>query len=231
MINNISDNIKRVKDNITIAAQKINTDPQDIKLICVSKTIDQTRIIEAVKAGITILGENRIQEAKQKIADIKGKISWHLIGHLQTNKAAQAIKLFDLIHSVDSLKLAREINRQAEKNDKIIQILIQINIGNEDSKYGIPADDLPELLTQISNLQNVAVQGLMCIPPFNPNPENSRPYFKQMYQLFEKMKKQAIPNITMRYLSMGMSNDYTAAISEGANMVRVGAAIFGKRIY
>jgi hypothetical protein len=231
MSSSISDNIKRVNDRIAVAAAKAGKRPEEISLIAVSKTVAEAKIRQAIAAGITILGENRVQEAKRKIAAIGKPVTWHLIGHLQKNKVRDAVVLFDLIQSVDSLSLAQEIDRRAGQIARVMQVLVQVNVGQEATKYGVATDELAGLLERISVLQNVSVQGLMAIPPFETDPQASRPYFGRMRELFEQVNRQSIPGVSMRYLSMGMSHDFEVAIAEGANMVRVGTAIFGERVY
>ena len=177
-----------------------------------------------------ILGENYIQEAREKIKALSSyTVSWHFIGHLQSNKAKYAVRLFDLIHSLDSLKLARELDKQAKKINKIQQVLIQVNIGEESSKSGVYKQDTIELIEAIGHLENLSVKGLMTMPPFFNAPEKVRPFFADLRRLRDHIKNANIPNITMDELSMGMTGDFEAAIEEGATLVRIGTAIFGKR--
>jgi hypothetical protein len=225
----ITDNIKTVMDRIA-AAQLTRRDPASVKLVIVTKTIDSERIREAVAAGAAILGENRVQEAKEKIEKLGGIASWHLIGHLQANKARHAVKLFDLIHSVDSLALAQELDRQAAKLGKVQNVLIEVNIAGEASKAGMTVRKAPALVREAAKLGNIAIQGLMTIPPFSEDQEDSRPYFCVLRELAESIAKEHIPNAAMKELSMGMSGDFEAAVEEGATLVRVGTAIFGERI-
>ena len=199
------------------------------KLVSVTKTIDPERINESIKAGATIIGENRVQEFEDKCAEIL-PCERHLIGNLQTNKVKKAVHLFDVIQSVDSLKLIQDIDRKAEAIDKVQKVFLQVNIGNEPQKFGFGSDEIGQVITQIHSLKNVHVKGLMCIPPF-VSPEQTRSYFKKMKALFDEMKQVDQDNIDIQELSMGMSNDYRVAIEEGATMVRVGSAIFGNRIY
>lgn len=185
---------------------------------------------QAIEAGVTDLGENYIQEAREKINSLSAyPVNWHFIGHLQSNKAKYAVRMFDLIHSVDSLKLAKELDKYAEKIGKIQLILIQINVAKEDSKSGIYVENALKLLTDISRLENVAVKGLMTMPPFFNAPEKVRPYFAALRELRDRIKVEDIPHIAMDELSMGMTGDFEAAIAEGATMVRIGTAIFGER--
>ncbi len=225
------DNVNQIRKRIASAALKAGKLPEDIALIGVSKKVDEDRIRQAIAAGVTILGENRVQEAKTKIESIGKPVSWHFIGHLQSNKVKQAVSLFDLIQSVDSVALAREIDRRAEQINKIMNILVQLNIGQETTKHGTTADYVWTMLEQLATLKHISVQGLMAIPPYMQNPEDSRHYFSRMKELFEQAKAKNLPRINMQYLSMGMSHDFEVAIAEGANMVRVGTAIFGERMH
>ena len=223
-----------VKERIRKAASGCGRDPETVNLVAVSKTIPAHRVKEAVDAGVSVLGENYIQEAREKFNELSScPVSWHFIGHLQTNKAKYAVRIFDLIHSVDTLKLALELDKQADKINKIQQILIQVNIGEEISKSGINEKDLMNLVKDISKLENLSVKGLMVIPPFYNEPENVRPYFSALRdlrdQIIKQVIKQNIPNISMDELSMGMTGDFEAAIEEGATLVRIGTAIFGER--
>lgn len=225
----IGDNIKTVMDRIASAARRAGREPATVKLVVVTKTVDAERTREAVAAGANILGENRVQEAKEKIEKLGALASWHLIGRLQANKAKYAVKLFDLIHSVDSLELAREIDKQAAKTGKAQQVLIEVCIAGEASKAGMAVKEAPVLVREIAKLKNVSIQGLMTMPPYSDNLEDSRPYFCVLRELAESIARENIPNVSMKELSMGMSGDFEVAIEEGATMVRVGTAIFGER--
>jgi len=226
----LKDKIESVKQRISQAAQRCGRNAENILLAAVTKTVSADRIRQAAEAGITIVGENYIQEAKEKFEQLTScNLSWHFIGHLQTNKAKYAVSMFDLIHSVDSLKLAQELSRQAAKLKKIQNILIQVNISQEESKSGISEEAALELVESISRLENVSIKGLMTMPPFFDNPEQARPYFACLRRLSEKIKQYNIPNISMSLLSMGMTGDFETAIEEGATIVRIGTAIFGKR--
>jgi pyridoxal phosphate enzyme (YggS family) len=225
----IGDNFKMVMDRIASAAKRAGRDPATIKLVVVTKTVDVERIREAVAAGAAILGENRVQEAKEKIERLGSAASWHMVGHLQANKARHAVRLFDLIHSVDSLELAKEIDKQAAKIGKVQNVLIEVNIAGEASKAGMTVRNAPALIKETVKLGNVAIQGLMTIPPFSEDPEDARPYFRVLRELAESIAKEHIPNAAMNELSMGMSGDFEVALEEGATIVRVGTAIFGAR--
>ncbi len=198
-------------------------------LVCITKTIEPERINEAIRAGATIIGENRVQEYEDKRDDIL-PCETHLTGHLQTNKVKKAVRLFDVIQSIDSLKLIRNIDRRARDIGKVQRVYLQVNIGSEPQKQGFEPDEIKNAIKEIRSLRNVRVEGLMCIPPFVP-PEQTRAYFRKMKALFDEMKQENRDNIDIRTLSMGMSSDYMIAIEEGATMVRVGSAIFGKRNY
>jgi pyridoxal phosphate enzyme (YggS family) len=201
-----------------------------IRLVAVSKTIPAEVVRDAIEAGILELGENYIQEAKEKINALAAfPVTWHFIGHLQSNKAKYAVRLFDLIHSVDSLKLAQVLNKYAKKIDKIQAILIQVNVAKEASKSGVYVEDTLQLLKEVSRLENIAVKGLMTMPPFFNAPEKARPYFTALRELRDQIKMEAISNISMDELSMGMTGDFETAIEEGATIVRIGTAIFGDR--
>jgi pyridoxal phosphate enzyme (YggS family) len=225
----VSENFKVVMNRIASAAKRAGRDPSSVRLVVVTKTIDRGRIAEAVAAGAAILGENRVQEAKEKIEALGKMASWHLIGHLQTNKAKYAVKLFDLIHSVDNLELAAEIDRQAAKIGKVQDILVEVNIAGEASKAGMAVKGAPSLVREAARLKNLSIRGLMTMPPYSENPEESRPYFTVLQELAETIAKESIPNVSMQELSMGMSGDFEVAIDEGATLVRVGTAIFGER--
>ncbi len=225
----IADNLRTVTDRIASAAKRAGRDPASVRLVVVTKTIDPGRIKEAVDAGAVILGENRVQEAKEKIEKLGSIASWHLIGHLQANKARHAVKLFDLIHSVDTPELAAELDKQAAKIGKVQNILVEVNVAGEASKAGMAVKNAATLVREIAKLRNVSVQGLMTIPPFPEKAEDSRPYFCVLRELAECMTKENIPNAAMKELSMGMSGDFEVAVEEGATMVRVGTSIFGDR--
>ena len=225
----IADNIARVRERMEAAARRAGRRPEEVRLVAVSKTVDADRVRQAVEAGVKCLGENYIQEAQKKIADLGPGIDWHFIGHLQTNKAKVAVRWFDLIHSVDSLRLAEELNRVARQQKKILPILLQVNLGQEETKFGAKESEVIRMLEKISHLEGISVKGLMAMPPFIEDPEESRPFFKELKKMAEAIARQRIPAIGMEELSMGMSNDFEAAIEEGATLVRVGTAIFGPR--
>ena len=233
----IKENLIKVMERIEKAARRVGRDPKEIKLVAVSKTVDAARIKEAIEAGASILGENYVQEAQKKIEEIgrpacterfgEGRsVAWHFIGHLQSNKAKYAVRLFDMIHSVDSLALAQELNKRAEQADRKMKVMIEVNISGEATKFGTDEEKIFSIVKGIANLRHLSLEGLMTMPPYFNDPEMSRPYYIQLWGLKEKMVREGIP---LKELSMGMSNDFEIAIEEGTTYVRVGTAIFGER--
>lgn len=225
------ENISSVFKRLSHAAMRAGRSPEDIKLIAVTKTVPVESIKDAINAGLRIFGENRVQEARDKISSLKimtsdSKLEWHLVGHLQKNKAKYAVDLFDYIQSVDSIELAEIINKEAEKTGKIQKIMLQVKLADEPSKHGILKNNFLEILHKISDMKCLNIQGLMTIPPFFNNPEMSRPYFKELRELKDKANNMGF---SLPELSMGMTNDFEVAVEEGATMVRIGTAIFGER--
>jgi len=219
-----------VNSRIRQAAQACGRPPEEIGLVAVSKTMPAGTVRTAIDAGVGALGENYIQEARDKIAALAdADVSWHFIGHLQTNKAKYAVRLFDLIHSVDSLKLARELDKQSANIGKIQPVLLQVNIAREGTKSGVFAEELLDLVRAVGGLEHVSLRGLMTMPPFFNAPEKVRPFFAELRRLRDKIAAQHIARVQMRELSMGMTGDFEVAIEEGATLVRVGTAIFGER--
>lgn len=223
-------NLENINNNIQKACIKANRSVDDVKIIGVTKTIDIKRINILKELGIKTFGENKAQELLEKYDNIKD-VSWHFIGNLQTNKVKYIIDKVDLIHSVNSLKLLSEINKRASYINKNMPILLEINIANEKSKTGLLAQDLPYIIDEIENFKNITLNGLMCVAPFVENPQQNTQYFRKMRKLFIDISYKNKDNINMKYLSMGMTNDYHIAIEEGANMIRIGTGIFGKRNY
>jgi pyridoxal phosphate enzyme (YggS family) len=203
--------------------------PEGVQLVAAAKTRTPEEILEAVDAGVQIIGENYVQDAERAHAVVGGRAKWHFIGHLQRNKVKKAVGLFDLIETVDSSEIAREIDRRCAEIGKVMPVLVEVNIGKEPQKSGVLPEDTEQLLRDISTLPNIKVMGLMTMGPLSENPEDSRPYFVAMKKLFERIKGLSITNVEMRYLSMGMTSSYRIAPEEGANMVRIGTKIFGKR--
>ena len=225
----IKERLREVEGRIEKAALRAGRSPDAVQLVAVSKTVNLDRIQEGIAAGIKTLGENRVQEAEGKIAALGRPVSWHLIGHLQTNKAKLAVSLFDLIHSVDSLHLAEALQRQALAQERVVPILVEVNLAEEESKSGVHPESLEPLLRPISSMSQLQTLGLTAVPPFLEEPEQVRPYFRRLRELAEEMAKAQIKNIEMKHLSMGMSHDFEVAIEEGATLVRIGTAIFGSR--
>ena len=218
----VAHNLDRVREQIRIAAARARRKPEDVTLIAVSKTVEPERLESALAAGQTVFGESRLQEAKAKIPLVSGRAHWHLVGHLQTNKARDAVALFELIHSVDSVKLAMELNKWAERAGKTQAILLELNVSGEGSKFGLRPEDLDAALSEIDKLPHLEVQGLMTVAPFRDNVEEVRPCFGRLRELRDRAG--------LRELSMGMTHDFEVAIEEGATMVRIGTAVFGERL-
>jgi pyridoxal phosphate enzyme (YggS family) len=227
----IKDNIDSINRNIKDICAGMGQDPESITLIAVTKTIDQERINYAVNCGIQNIGENKVQEVMAKYENIEGNVNWHLIGHLQTNKVKYIIDKVALIHSVDSISLAEEISRRAEKAGLVKDVLIQVNVAGEETKFGISYDEIDSFIKQLSQLGGIRVKGLMTIAPYFEDTELVRPIFRQLREKFDMLTKVDIPDVEMKYLSMGMTSDYKLAIEEGSNMVRIGTGIFGTRNY
>ena len=227
----IADNLASIQERISKAALRADRDPAAIRLVAVSKTVSAESIREAIAAGVTTLGENYVQEARNKIARVGSQVAWHFIGHLQSNKARNAVDLFSMIHSVDRLSLAEALDEEANRQGKILPVLIQVNISGEESKSGIDPQETLQLLQRIAGLQHLSIQGLMTMPPWFEDPEDARPYFIALRKLREELSREKIPGVVLQELSMGMSGDFEVAINEGATLVRIGTAIFGPRNY
>ena len=229
----IEGRIQEVRRAIAAARARRTHVPEEapVELIAVTKNHPVEAMREAIDAGIMHIGENRVQEALNKAETLEREVKWHLIGHLQRNKVKHAVRQFDLIHSVDSVRLAQEIDKASEKFGKVQNILVQINLAREESKSGIYREDLDNMLAEIDRLRFVRLQGFMCIAPNYEDVEECRPLFRAMYELFQQVKAHAPYTADIRYLSMGMTHDYEIAVEEGANLVRVGTAIFGARQY
>ena len=227
----LKENLAQVEARIQEACKKAGRNRDEVTLIAVSKTKPATMQQEIYDCDVRDFGENKVQEMCEKIEVLPDDIKWHMIGHLQTNKVKYIVGKTELIHSVDSLKLAQEIQKQALKNDVIVPILIEVNIAQEDTKFGIKKEDTIELVKAISQLDHVRIMGLMTIAPYVENAEDNRLYFRFIMQLSVDIYNQNIDNVCMNILSMGMTGDYTVAIEEGSTMVRVGTGIFGERNY
>ncbi len=225
--------IDKIVNNIMVTAAKAGRDAKDIKLMAVTKTVTDARVREALDAGIMILGENYVQEAARKktLLEPTGRpVEWHMIGHLQTRKAALAVRLFDMIHSLDRVELASEINKRAKAMNRVMRVLIEVNTGDETTKGGVSPLRALEFAKIVAQMENLSLQGLMTIPPWFDDPEKARPYFECLRELQETIKAAELPNVQMQELSMGMTDDYLVAIEEGATIVRIGRGIFGERL-
>ena len=229
--NPIAHNIRNIRERIARTAESCGRKPEEIILLAISKTFPPEAIADAITAGISRFGESRVQEAADKIHRFTGaaKPEWHLIGHLQSNKARRAVELFDVIQSVDGAKLAERTSSAALEMNKTISILLQVDLGGEESKFGVPPDETRKVVEVISGLNGVRLDGLMTIPPYFENQDDSRPYFRKLRELGENLETEQPGCLGKRHLSMGMSHDFEAAILEGATIVRVGTAIFGIR--
>jgi hypothetical protein len=216
---NIKQNVRQILSDL----------PKGIQLVAAAKTRTPKEILEALEGGVEIIGENYVQEAEKAYEVIGNKARWHLIGHLQKNKVKKAVRIFDMIETVDSFELAKEIYKRCAQIGKIMPVLIEVNIGQEEQKSGILPENTEQLAKEISSLPNIRLMGLMTVGPLSPDPEDSRPHFVEMKKLFDKMKELRLPNVEMKYLSMGMTNSYKIAPEEGANIVRIGTRIFGER--
>ncbi len=209
----------------------LNELPPGVSLVAAAKTRTPEEIIKAVEAGVGIIGQNYVQEAEQARKVLGSRVQWHMIGHLQKNKAKKAARIFDMIETVDSFKLCTSIDKACGDISKIMPVLVEINSGEEDQKAGVVPDQAEELIKKISQLKNIRIEGLMTMGPYSGDPEDSRPYFKKTKKLFDFIKQENINGVEMKYLSMGMSNSYKIALEEGANLVRIGTRIFGERSY
>ena len=223
----IKNNLEIINEKIKKAALKVNRNPEEIKLVAVTKTATIEQIKEAINAGVKIIGENKVQEAKEKYQILTADTEWHLVGHLQTNKVKYAIEIFDCIQTVDSIKLAKEIDKRSLQFGKTTNVLVEVNVSGEESKYGIKPEEVEPFLKEISEFYRIRVRGLMTIAPIEEDKEVVRPYFRKLRELSKEIKSKNIKNVKMDYLSMGMTDDFEVAIEEGANMVRIGRGIFG----
>ncbi len=232
MTGNIAAGVETIKSKIARAAEKSGRKLEDITIVAVSKLREPEEIEEAIRAGISDIGENKVQELELKYDRISSPIRWHFIGHLQRNKVKYIIDKVALIHSIDSLRLAREIDKRAKETGTFAEVLVQVNAAGEDSKFGVSTEEAGGLIEAILHkCSNVKIRGLMQIAPYSEDPEDARPYFRELKQLYDELSHISHPNLNFDYLSMGMSGDFETAIEEGANMVRIGSAIFGERDY
>ena len=222
-------NYRKIMDRIASVAVNARREPREIRLLAASKAQNVAAIRAAIAAGVTLIGENYVQEAGEKKNQLPDSTEWHMIGHLQRNKAKAALDIFDLIESLDSLALARELNKEGARRGKTVRVFVEVNLGGEESKSGIAKDQVAQLLTEVGALSHIHVEGLMSVPPFRENLEEVRPYFRELRQLRETLSASRLPNVELKELSMGMTHDYTVAIEEGATIVRIGTALFGPR--
>ena len=227
----IQENIKLVEENIKKACEKVGRDVNEVTLIAVSKTKPYTAIEEALPTGVKDYGENKVQELCDKYEILPKDIKWHMIGHLQRNKVKYLVGKASLIHSVDSIRLAEQIEKEYAKSDEIANILIEVNMAQEESKFGITSEETEQLVREIAKFPHIRIKGLMTIAPFVENPESNRVYFRNMKKLSVDIENKNIDNVSMGVLSMGMTGDYQVAVEEGATLVRVGTGIFGERNY
>jgi pyridoxal phosphate enzyme (YggS family) len=225
----IRDRLQRVRERIARAAERSGRTAEDITLIAVSKTFDPHTVQQAVDAGAQDLGENRIQEALGKVGQINGSVRWHLIGHLQSNKARQAIETFEVIHTIDSIQLAERLDRIAGESNRRPEVLIQVDLAHEPTKSGADENELPAIIETLDSARHLNFRGLMTLPPFFETPEQTWPFFRRLRELIESLNRNRESGRQLTELSMGMSHDFEVAIEEGATMVRVGTAIFGSR--
>jgi len=225
----VAENIRIVREKIAAAALRVGRDPSEVKLMGVTKTVDDERIIESIRAGIDIIGENYVQEAKRKIEKMGRSLPWHLIGHLQTNKAKYAVKFFDMIHSVDRIALAQELSRRAGMINTEVNILIEVNVSGEGSKEGVAPEQAIAFVRDVAQVPNLKIRGLMTMAPWFDDQEQARPYFRRLRELRDAIARADMTGVEMRELSMGMSGDYEVAVEEGATIVRIGTKIFGAR--
>ncbi|MGI6677540.1 MAG: YggS family pyridoxal phosphate-dependent enzyme [Dehalobacterium sp.] len=222
--------VNRIKDEIKAAQKRSLYGAKDVLLLAVTKNVDVERMKEAIESGISVFGENRVQEIEKKYDQIPTKVSWHLIGHLQRNKVKYIINKVSLIHSLDSISLAEEINKRAQQIEKIMPVLVQVNVADETTKFGVSLDQAIPFIQEIKELPNLKISGLMTIGPLVEDVEKVRPIFRQLRELRDQIREMNLPGVSMDYLSMGMSNDYLIAVEEGANIVRIGSGIFGPRL-
>jgi hypothetical protein len=225
----VAANYRKIMDRISEAALKAGRNPQEIKLLAAAKSQSIESIRAAIAAGVGLVGENYVQEAEHKRQAISQPVEWHMIGHLQRNKVPPALKTFDLVQSLDSAALALELEKEGKKRGKTVRTLVEVNLGDEQSKSGVAQDALVELLKRVGDLAHLRVEGFMAIPPFRENPEEVRPFFNALKNLRAELQCLKIPNVVLNELSMGMTHDYPVAVEEGATIVRIGTALFGPR--
>jgi pyridoxal phosphate enzyme (YggS family) len=227
MSGTFQERLEQVRERMAAACARAGRRPDDVQLIAISKTYGPDRVREAAACGLRIFGENKVQEAEAKVPECPGNLSWHLVGHLQSNKAGRAVALFDQIHSVDSLKLLQRIEAAAAEEGKRLPVLLEVNVSGEASKFGMPPSAVQELLTHAGELDYVQIHGVMTMPPLTPDPERARQFFRRLRELRDGWSRES--GMALAELSMGMSHDFEIAIEEGATWIRVGTALFGER--
>jgi PLP dependent protein len=225
----VAANHRNITHRINEAAAKVGRDAREVKLLAAAKSQNMDAIRAAIAAGVSLIGENYVQEAQAKKQEIGNPVEWHLIGHLQRNKAKAAVELFDVIESLDRAALARELDKEGAKRGKTVRTLIEVNLAGEESKSGIAKQQVKSLLEEAGRLAHITVEGLMTVPPFRENPEDVRRYFRELAELRAKLGDLGLPNVALKELSMGMTHDYPVAIEQGATIVRIGTALFGPR--
>jgi len=226
---NFAENLDRIRARIAAAAERAGRDPARVTLIAVTKNVDIATVQQAVAAGVTDIGENRVQEARAKFPMLPAGVRRHMIGHLQTNKVKQCLELFDVIHSLDRLPLAEAISRRAQALGKVVPVLVQVNVAGEETKHGLAPGEVLDFVRTVAGLPGLAVKGLMTIAPLVDDPEEARPVFRELRCLADAVADAGIPGVSMEWLSMGMSNDFEVAVEEGSTMVRIGTSLFGPR--
>lgn len=227
----IAYNLSQIEEKITLACERAGRSREEVKLIAVSKTKPVEDIQEAIAYGIRSFGENKVQELKEKMEIIGEELDWHLIGHLQTNKVKYIVGKVSLIHSLENMRLAEALDKEAKKRKAIVDVLVEVNVAKEDSKFGIKPEDAEGFIRQVSEFENIRIKGLMTVAPYTDIPEENRKYFKELKKIMVDLNRKNIHNVNMSVLSMGMTGDYEVAIEEGATLVRVGTGIFGNRNY
>jgi PLP dependent protein len=225
----VAANYRAITERIRGAAVLAGRDPRQVKILAAAKTQNIELIEAAIACGVSLIGENYVQEVKSKRKGLVQKVEWHMIGHLQRNKAKAAVELFDVIESLDNTELAHELDKEGQKRNVRVRALIELNLGGEETKSGVAKDKVMELLENIGELSNLSIEGLMTVPPYRANCEDVRPYFRELRELRDQLDRLKLPNVELRELSMGMTHDYPVAVEEGATIVRIGTALFGPR--
>jgi pyridoxal phosphate enzyme (YggS family) len=226
---NVAANYQNIRARIGEAAARVGRDPNSVKLLAAAKSQSAEAISAAIAGGVALIGENYVQEAQEKKARLSEPAEWHMIGHLQRNKAKLAVQLFDLIESLDGIALARELDKEGRSRGKRVRVFVEVNVAGEESKSGIAKSAVASLMEGVAELSHLRIEGLMTVPPFRENLEDVRPYFRELRELKDQLNAVGLPNVELKELSMGMTHDYTVAIEEGATIVRVGTALFGPR--